>query len=111
MPAGDAGVGGKRGLRVERQRWGDTTARKMLINDQIVVLCGLKGKGKGRGRDKEGRCKVEEANRSKAVVILQSFLNFTFLLCVWFFVLFFFLDLSSVLNLRGRKASSRVKSI
>lgn len=73
---------------MERQRWGDTAARKTLIDDQIVVPCSLKGKGKGRGRDKEGGCEVEEANRSKAVMILLSFLNCTFLLCAW--VLFFF---------------------
>lgn len=37
-----------------REGWGDTNARKTLINDRIVAPCGLKGKGKGRGRDKEG---------------------------------------------------------
>lgn len=81
--------GGKRGLRVVssdgkavREGWGDTNARKTLINDRIVAPCGLKGKGKGRGRDKEGGWEVEEAHsRSRPVVILQSgnFSEFYFL--------------------------------
>lgn len=59
-PAWGCWRGGKRGLRVvrggkaARGDWGDTNARKTLINDHIVAPCGLKGKGKGRGRDKGG---------------------------------------------------------
>lgn len=84
--------GGKRGLSVVsggktvQEGWGDTNARKTLINDHIVAPCGLKGKGKGRGRDKEGGWEVEEANsRSRPVVILQSG-NFS----EFYFLLFFF---------------------
>lgn len=84
--------GGKQGLwvvsggKTVQEGWGDTNARKTLINDHIVAPCGLKGKGKGRGRDKEGGWEVEEANsRSRPVVILQSG-NFS----EFYFLLFFF---------------------
>lgn len=37
-----------RGGKPAEKDWGDTNARKTLINDRIVAPCSLKGKGKGK---------------------------------------------------------------